>query len=593
MAEEVKIIFEIEGIQQSVSSVEELQAALANVDKQAKKTETGVEGVADAAKEMGKSAEEAGQASEGALKVIDEATGGLGTKVKEVGGGLLAMGKKAVTAFKGAVQGANAMGKALIATGIGAIVVALGLIVAYWDDIKGAISGVSADQKQLLADTQAEVAAREEALAATEGSENSLRLQGKSEREIRDLKIQQTDEIIAATEQVLIQQKEQAAAQEAAMKRNKEIAQWVIRALMAPLTLILKTVDGITYALSLIPGMGDVATDLEGKFSGGLANLLFDPEETAKAGAETVAETEKQLAALKNKRDGYRLQNQAEDKKAREDQLAKDKEAADKAAEYAAQKAQELADLKKAIREAEANTEAELRAKELEDLDLYYQDLITKATENGLATDELERSRLEALDAVKQKFADEDQARIDEAMAKAKEQADYEKMLADEVAASKMDVGIAAFDTLAAIAGEQSALGKASAVASATMNTYQAATNALANTPAPPPFPQIAAGVAIAAGLLNVKKILSTKTPAGSGGGGGAAPTAPTLPTGPVYDPNAALQAASSSQNVQNQLTLGNQTGSTGVGVIKAYVVSSDMTSQQEADRKINDLARL
>ena len=590
MAEEVKIIFEIEGIQQSVSSVEELQAALANVDKQAKKTETGVESVADAAKDLGKSAEQAGEASEGALKVIDEATGGLGTKVKEVGGGLKAMGKQAISAFKGAVQGASAMGKALIATGIGAIVVALGLIVAYWDDIKGAISGVSADQKQLLADTQAEVAAREEALSATEGSENSLRLQGKSEREIRDLKIQQTDEIITATEQVLIQQREQAKAQEEAMQRNKTIAQNVIRFLMAPITLLLKTVDMMTAAVSKIPGI-DIATNLEEGFSGGLANLLFDPEETAQKGAETVAETEKQLAALKNKRDGYRLQNQAEDNKAREDKLAKDKEAADKAAEYEKQKAQELADLKKQIRDAEANTEAELRAKELEDLDIYYQDLITKATENGLATDELEKSRLEALDAVKQKFADEDQARIDEAMAKAKEQADYEEQLAKEVAASKMDVGIAAFDTLAAIAGEQSALGKASAVASATMNTYQAATNALANTPAPPPFPQIAAGVAIAAGLLNVKKILSTPTPEGTGGG--AAPTAPAIPTGPVFDPNSAIQAAAGAGGADNQITLGNQTGSTGAGVIKAYVVASDMTSQQEADKKINDLARL
>ena len=591
MAEEVKIIFEIEGIQQSVSSVEELQAALKGVDKQAKKTEAGVEGVADAAKDMGKSAEEAGKASEGALKVVDEATGGLGTKVKEVGGGLLAMGKKAVTAFKGAVQGANAMGKALIATGIGAIVVALGLIVAYWDQIVGAISGVSAEQKQLLADTQAEAQARQDTLSATESSENSLKLQGKSEREIRDLKIQQTDEIIAATEQVLEQQKAQTKAQIEAQERNKTIAQNVIRFLTLPLTAILATVDQMTAAISKIPGI-DIATNLEEGFSGGLANMLFDPEETAAAGAETVAETEKQLAALKNKRDGYKLQNQAEEKKAREDKLAADKAAADAAADYEAKKAQELADLKKSIRDAEANTEAEQRAKALEDLDLYYEQLILKAQEQGILTDELEASRLESINALRQKYADEDQARIDAAKQAAKDKADYDKQLENDVANTKMAVASAAFDAISQIAGEASVLGKASAVASATMNTYQAATNALANTPAPPPFPQIAAGVAIASGLLNVKKILSTKTPEG-GGGGGAAPTAPTLPTGPVYDPNAALEAASGAQTGSNQITLGNQQGSTGATVVKAYVVSTDMSSQQEADRKINDLARL
>ena len=591
MAEEVKITFTIDGIEKQVSSVEELQAALKGVDKQAKKTETSVEGVTDATKDLGKTAEESGAAGEGAMKVMDEATGGLATRVKEVGGGLLAMGKKAVTAFRGAVAGANAMGKALIATGIGAIVVALGLIVAYWDDIKGAISGVSADQKQLLADTEAEVAARQQSLDATSASENSLRLQGKSEREIRDLKIQQTDEVIAATEMVLEQQKQQAKAQEDAMMRNRDIAQNVIRFLMSPITLLLATVDAMTAAISKIPGI-DIATNLEEGFSGGIAEMIFDPEEVATEGAATIAETEKQLASLKNKRDGYILANQAEDKKAREDKAAADKATADEAADYAAQKAQELADLKKQIRDAEANSEAELRAKALEDLDLYYEELIAKAAANGLATDELEASRLEAMNALKDKYAKEDQDRIDAAKQAAKDKADYEKMLEQSVADTKMGVATAAFDAITSIAGEASVLGKASAVASATMNTYQAATNALANTPAPPPFPQIAAGVAIASGLMNVKKILSTKTP-GGGGGGGSVPTAPTLPALPAFDPNAALTAAATGQEAGGQITLGQQSGASGANVIRAYVVSDEMTSQQEADKKINDLARL
>ena len=592
MAEEVKIIFEIEGIQQSVSSVEELQAALKGIDTQAKKTEKSVEDVADAAKDMGKKSEDAGKAGEGALKVMDEASGGLATKVKEVGGGLLNMGKAAVTSFKSAVMGANSMKKALISTGIGAIVVALGLIVAYWSDIVGAISGVSSEQKQLLADTQATAAAAQDQLDATSASENSLKLQGKSEREIRDLKIEQTGEIITATEQVLLQQKQQSKAQEEAMQRNKDIAQTVIRLLMLPLTMILATVDAMTAAISKIPGI-DIATNLEEGFSGGLANMLFDPEETAAAGAATVAETEAQLAALKNKRDGFKLQNQAEDTKAREDKLAADKKAAADLLEYEKQKAQELADLKKSIRDAEANTEAEQRAKALEDLDLYYEQLILKATEQGILTDELEASRLESMNALKQKYADEDQARIDAGIAAKKAADKLDEDLAKAVGDSKQQIAQEGLDTIIGIAGEQSAVGKAAAVASATMNTYQAATNALANTPAPPPFPQIAAGIAIVSGLMNVKKILSTKTPAGGGGGGGATPTAPAMPSGPVFDPNAALSAASANQTGQNGITLGDQQGSTGATIVKAYVVSSDMSSQQEKDKKISDLARL
>ena len=61
--------------------------------------------------------------------------------------------------------------------------------------------------------------------------------------------------------------------------------------------------------------------------------------------------------------------------------------------------------------------------------------------------------------------------------------------------------------------GRQTALGKAFAVGQATINTLQAFTNALALTPLPPPGPQIAAGLTLAAGLAQVAKIVSYKPP--------------------------------------------------------------------------------
>jgi len=501
------------------------------------------------------------------------------------------MGKGLVTSFKSGVKGASALKKGLIATGIGAIVVALGLIVAYWDDIIGAISGVSADQKQLLADTQATAAARQQSLDATTSSENSLKLQGKSEREIRDLKIQQTDEVISATEQVLEQQRLQTKAQEEAMQRNKDIAQNVIRFLMAPVTLLLKTVDMMTAAVSKIPGI-DIATNLEDAVTGGLANLLFDPEETAEAGAATVAETEKQLAALKNKRDGYKLQNQADETKAREEKLAADKAAEDEAIENAKQKAQELADLKKSIRDAEANSEAEQRAKALEDLDLYYEELILKAQEQGILTDELEASQLEASNALKQKYADEDSARVATAKKEAKDKADYEKQLEKDVADAKLDVAGNAFGAIAQLSGESSAVGKAAAVSATVINTYKGAQSAYADTVGGPIIKGIAAAIAVATGALSVKKIISTKTPGNKTAPGGSQ-TAPTLPSGPRFDPTEALASATQGQEAENVVTLGDQQGSSGANVIRAYVVSDEMTSQQEADAKISDLARL
>ncbi len=591
MAQDVKIIFEVEGIQKTVSSVEELETALKDVEKQSKKTEKTLEKTAKEAQDLGKKGQEAGEAAEGGIKVIDEAFGGIGTKIKEVSKGIKAMGKGLVTSFKSGVKGASALKKGLIATGIGAIVVALGLIVAYWDDIVGAISGVSADQKKLLADTQATAAARQQSLDATTSSENSLKLQGKSEREIRDLKIQQTDEVISATEQVLEQQRLQAKAQEEAMQRNKDIAQNVIRLLMAPVTLLLKTVDMMTAAVSKIPGI-DIATNLEDAVTGGLANMLFDPEETAEAGAATVAETEKQLAALKNKRDGYKLQNQADETKAREEKLAAEKAAEDAAIENAKQKAQELADLKKSIREAEANSEAEQRAKALEDLDLYYEELILKAEEQGILTNELEASQLEASNALKQKYADEDSARAAAAKKEAKDKADYEKQLEKDVADAKLDVAGNAFGAIAQLSGESSAVGKAAAVSATVINTYKGAQSAYADTVGGPIIKGIAAAIAVATGALSVKKIISTKTPGNKTAPGGSQ-TAPTLPSGPRFDPTEALASAVGNQEAENVVTLGDQQGSSGANVIRAYVVSDEMTSQQEADAKINDLARL
>ena len=82
---------------------------------------------------------------------------------------------------------------------------------------------------------------------------------------------------------------------------------------------------------------------------------------------------------------------------------------------------------------------------------------------------------------------------------------------------------------------------------------------------------------------------MSVKTP----GNKSVAAPAINTPSAAAVDPNAALASAAGGQDVTNQLTLGQQQGSTGATVVKAYVVSSEMTSQQEADKKINDLARL
>jgi hypothetical protein len=78
---------------------------------------------------------------------------------------------------------------------------------------------------------------------------------------------------------------------------------------------------------------------------------------------------------------------------------------------------------------------------------------------------------------------------------------------------SKLSALTAGLDGMAQLFGEQTKLGKAAAVASAIIGTYQAATLALTNPPYPP-WSNVYAAAAIATGLGNVRRILATKTPA-------------------------------------------------------------------------------
>ena len=657
MAEEVKIIFEIEGIQKSVSSVEELQAALKGVEAQSKKTEQKVDDVANAAKNVGKSSEEAAKNAEGATKIVDEAFGGLGTKVKEVGGSVKQLGTSAISSFKSAVMGASAMGKALIATGIGAIVVALGLIAAYWDDIVGAISGVSADQKQLLEDAKAETAARQESLDSLLASENSLKLSGKSEKEIRDLKIQQTNETIAAMETQLTMQKQQADAQQKALERNATIAQNVIRFLTAPVTILLKAVDTLTAGLAKV-GVLEKGTNLEEGFSGGLAGLIFDAEGAKEEADKSEKEITKGLEKLKNTRDGYILQGQDATKKANDAARA---EAAKTAEEKLALEKELLAELERLraenIEDAEQKAQALLeiqrqaQRQELEDkgaaaellleFDRNYalqkqaitDEFAAKAEEKRLADEakaaenkaiideilkqqeldkmedqfaraqaELELQRQTDLEKLALAGATQDQLNqlnqnyTDKAKKLAEEELKFKKTLRKADIDSALQASSDVLGSVIGLVGEGSAVGKAAAVAQTTIDTYKSATAAYSSVVGipvvGPTLAPIAAGVAVAAGLMSVKKILATKTP-GNKSAGGSSASLPSMPAAPTYDPNAAIAASAEGQQAENQITLGEQQGSTGATVIKAYVVSSDMSSQQEADKKINDLARL
>ena len=595
----VKITFEIDGLEQSVTNIDDAKAALQQLETQAKKAGDAADGAADDFDKLGDASKDAGEAGEGAISVLDEATGGLASRFKNVITGVGKMGKALKTSFKAGIQGASGLKKALISTGIGALVVALGLIVAYWDDIVGLVSGVSSEQKKLNAEVEANVAAQQEALDAISAQENSLRLAGKSEEEIRQLKIAQTEEVIKATMLQLEQMKATKKLQVEAAQRNQDIAQGIIRFLTLPLTAILKTVDMMTAAISKIPGI-NIETNLEEGFSGGIAGMLFDPEEIATEADATIEETEKALVKLKNQKDGFILQSQKADQDASDKAKAdREKQAAD---ELAA--AEKLAAEKKALQEktdadAKAAQEKYLANRQIID-DMLQQanldaidDIFLRAQEELRIQEETDIAKLQAAGATEAEINRIKASYVKKNKDLAQEEADFNKAMKEQDVQNALNAGSSILGSITQLVGEGTAVGKAAAIAQTTIDTYSSATAAYSSVVGipivGPVLAPIAAGVAVAAGLASIKKIVATKTPGNKSAGG--APSI-SVPTATPVDPTAALQASANAQEAETTITGGQQTGST-QPVVRAYVVSSEVTNQQAADAKINDLARL
>lgn len=153
---------------------------------------------------------------------------------------------------------------------------------------------------------------------------------------------------------------------------------------------------------------------------------------------------------------------------------------------------------------------------------------------------------------------------------------------------AKLQVIGSALGAVAQAVGENTVAGKALAISQAIINTYQGATLALATYP--PPFGAIAAGVVIAAGLLNVKKIVSTKVPKppgtnlkGAGGAGGASASIPSTPVPQIQT----AQAVSGDTGTQIAQSIAESTQRP----IQAYVVSTEVSSTQALDRRTNSAA--
>jgi hypothetical protein len=470
----------------------------------------------------------------------------------------------------GAKQAFAAIRVGIGSTGIGLILVALGAIVAYWDEIKEAVTGVDSEQKKLLTDSKAQEKVEQDKLDTLNGQDSILKLQGLTEEEILKLKIQQTSAVITQLEAQLTAQETMKQAQMDAAQRNQDILKGVIEFLTFPLTMLLKTIDNVGKALGQDFGLQDA-------FSGTLAKMVFDPKSVEKEANVAIAETKKQLNTLKNTNAGYQLSINAIHTKAAEDKKKINDDAAQKELDDAAKLAEGKEKITNDTLAAEASARDAARQKELalltdegERIQQEYSNKLAALEEAKAAELKAIGDNAEAKAAIERKYkdleivatAEVDAAELklaEEAAAKRKDLLDKETadqadaaakaLAADEaMKQSKQDlfdasVGLA--NAIIGLAGEQSKVGKVLALSTIAADTAMSISNAMTVTTSPSPdnvatggIAGIAKYVALAAMILNnakrAKDILkggqpSASAPAQMNGGGMPQMSAPNI----------------------------------------------------------------
>ena len=510
---------------------------------------------------------------------LSKITGGLSYQLQAFGKLFLSVGK----GIKASTLALSGFQKVLIATGIGALVVAVGTLAANWDKIKVALGGVSKEQKKQLEDAKDLVSAQEEQYKNLTGTEESLKRQGKTEREITNLKIAQTNETITALEAQLEQQQTVKEEQTKIAQRNRTILEGILKFVAAPLDAIVKAFNFVTGKDVTLP-------------SKGIASAIFNVDKISEEADEGIKETEKKLQELKNRRDGFLNRIQAED----DAEAEKEKKKKDKADQDAIDKEnarlESIAELREKYRKAQEDRD-----------DLTFQAKAERERERALA-------ELDALNATEEQKAELRKyysGVIADAIIKDEErQADINEKLEKK----KIDLRNKAFSNAVKLAGEESRLGKAILVAKTILNAKEqmmeikktfaqakstvsgailkgaeaqaavaAGTAETAKIGFPQNIPMLLAYAAQAVGVVSairsaVGKAKNTAASVGGVGGGGAEIQAPQIPSAPpafnVVGASGANQLATAIAGQQQQ-------------PLKTFVVSDDVSTAQELDRKI------
>jgi hypothetical protein len=234
-----------------------------------------------------------------------------------------------------------------------------------------------------------------------------------------------------------------------------------------------------------------------------------------------------------------------------------------------------------ALRRLELQKEAIELQKELDLAELERKRLLY--AEDTQARVDAEQEFLNTKQETDQALIENQKARNTELERLDKESADQKLEYEEALKSAKVNIASQTLSLIAGIAGEGSKLAKGIALAQATLSGIEGVQNAFTTaskspiTIGFPAYPFVQAGLAGAFSALQIGKILSTKTsglsasPSSVGGGGGG-----QVPTAPSFN----LVQGTGSNQIAESLQSQNRP-------IQAYVVASEVTTQQSLERNI------
>ena len=506
---------------------------------------------------------------------LSRLTGGLSTQVQQLGRLFISVGK----GLKGFVLGLNTMKKALLATGIGAVAVGVGLLVANFDKIKAVITGTNPELEKLESSTEKIIKNTNSEIGLLQKRKELLKLNGEETEGINRL-LEEKFELQKANLLILLDELE--AQLQIETERAKEVT--LLEKIKTGLKFALGTEKGIAEALKSVSSENEKTSELQEKINKTRGQILDTDIKLAKLNKEETDEEEKQLKLLNQ-------QFEAEQKlllQKVQDQIGAE---------------EEIGKIRRSFFKKNLEDQAALIEIEREDQLQRIKDSTANEFAKNLAIAEVN------------KFFDDQQLANNERLAEQRlQQQSKENQETERLEQEKRRIQNETFDNAVRLAGEDSKLGKAILVAKtilsakenflrikdsvlnaqktakdATVDGTKASSNAATGLSEtlklgfPKAIPFLIAYAAQAVGVISAVKqaVGKTKQVAASVGGGvgiGADIQAPNVSTSAP-----SFNIVGSGPQTQLAQAIGQQEQQP----VKAFVVAGDVSTAQSLDRNI------